>query len=140
MRLVLDTNVVASALLWGGAPRRLLQPRFEQRIALFTSLPLLAELGDILGRRKFEKKIAASMMSVDQLVSGYSSLAAVVRPVNVDRIAPDPDDDVVIGTALAASAERVVTGDHGLLSIGAYRGVQIISVSEMLAILDSAPC
>jgi len=80
------------------------------------------------------------MMSVDQLVSGYSSLAAVVRPVNVDRIAPDPDDDVVIGTALAASAERVVTGDHGLLSIGAYRGVQIISVSEMLAILDLAPC
>lgn len=65
MRLVLDTNVVASALLWGGTPRRLLRAGREKRIELLTSLPLLAELTDILGRRKFEKKIAASMLSVD---------------------------------------------------------------------------
>jgi predicted nucleic acid-binding protein len=37
MRLVLDTNVVASALLWGGVPRVLLQSRREQRVMLFTS-------------------------------------------------------------------------------------------------------
>lgn len=47
MRLVLDTNVVASAMLWGGRPRELLQLGREQRIELFTSLPLLAELTDI---------------------------------------------------------------------------------------------
>ena len=60
MRWVLDTNVVASALLWGGEPGRLLQAAREQRVVLFTSRPLLAELTDILGRRKFDKKIAAA--------------------------------------------------------------------------------
>ena len=65
MRLVLDTNVVASALLWGGVPRLLLRAGREKRVELFTSTPLLAELTDILWRRKFEKKIVASTLSVD---------------------------------------------------------------------------
>lgn len=133
MRLVLDTNVVASAMLWGGTPALLLRARREQRITLFTSLPLLAELSDILGRHKFEKKIAASLMSVDQLVDRYADLASVVRPVAIAGIAPDPDDDVVIGTALAAAAELIATGDRGLLSVGEHRGVRILGVSEALA-------
>lgn len=49
MRLALDTNVVASAMLWGGAPWLLLQAGREKRVELFTSMPLLAELTDILG-------------------------------------------------------------------------------------------
>ncbi len=130
MRLVLDTNVVASALLWGGVPRLLLQAARGKRVELFTSTPLLAELTDILGRRKFEKKIVASTLSVDQIVDRYAELTVLVRPTPVPRIAPDPDDDVVIGTALAATADGVVTGDRLLLSVAAHEGVRIISVSE----------
>ena len=110
VRRVLDTKVVASAVLWGGVPRVLLQAGREKRAELFTSTALLAELTDILGRRKFDKKIAASMLTVDQLVDRYASLVGLVRPVPTPRIAPDPDDDVVIGTALAAKADLIVTG------------------------------
>jgi len=70
MRLVLDTNVVASAILWGGSPRLLLQAAREKRIALYTSTPMLAELSDILARRKFARKIAASLLTIEQLVDG----------------------------------------------------------------------
>ena len=55
MRVVLDTNVVASAILWGGSPRLLLQAAREKRIELFTSMAMLAALTDILVRRKFDK-------------------------------------------------------------------------------------
>lgn len=130
MRLVLDTNVVASALLWGGLPLRLLQAAREKRVTLFTSMPLLAELTDILGRRKFEKKIEASMFSIDQLVDRYGELTTMVRPTPVSGVAPDPDDDVVIGTALAAKADWIVTGDRPLLSLTAYQEMRIVSVSE----------
>ena len=51
MRLVLDTNVVASVLLWGGQPRLLLQAKREKRVELFTSIALLAELTGILGHQ-----------------------------------------------------------------------------------------
>lgn len=103
---------------------------------LFTSTPLLAELTDILGRRKFEKKIAASLMSVDQLVDRYSDLTLMVRPIAVTGVAPDPDDDVVIGTALAARAELIVTGDKGLLSVSAHRGVQVVGVGQAVAAIE----
>lgn len=135
MRLVLDTNVVASAMLWGGSPRLLLQARREKRVELYSSTPMLAELTDILARPKFERKIAASTLTVDQLVDGYASLAQVVRPASIPRIAPDPDDDVVIGTALAARADLLVTGDRTLLSVAEYQGTRIVSVAEALQVL-----
>lgn len=135
MRLVLDTNVIASAMLWGGNPKLLLLARREKRIELFTSIPMLAELTDILARPKFEKKIAASLMTVDQLVDGYAELTQLVRPTPTPRIVSDPDDDVVIGTALAAKADLLVTGDRGLLDVGTYQETRIVSVAEALGIV-----
>ena len=137
MRLVLDTNVVASAILWGGTPRLLLQAAREKRVELFTSTAMLAELTDILGRRKFARKIAASQLTIDQLVDGYAQLAALVRPAATPRIAPDPDDDVVIGTALAAKADLVVTGDKPLLTVSEHQGVRIVSVAEAIEVIDA---
>ncbi|MDE2094111.1 MAG: putative toxin-antitoxin system toxin component, PIN family, partial [Burkholderiales bacterium] len=89
---MLDTNVVASALLWRGPPRLLVQAGRDKRVELFTSTALLAELTHILGRRKFGAKILASTLTVDQLVDRYAVLAAVVRPTPIPRVAPDPDD------------------------------------------------
>ena len=137
MRLVLDTNVVASAILWGGTPRVLLQAAREKRVELFSSTAMLAELTDILGRRKFARKIAASQLTIDQLVDGYAQLAALVRPAATPRIAPDPDDDVVIGTALAAKADLVVTGDKPLLSVSEHQGVRIASVAQAIEIIEA---
>jgi predicted nucleic acid-binding protein len=53
VRAVLDTNVVASALLWGGTPERLIEAAGDGALELFTSEALLAELAGILGRAKF---------------------------------------------------------------------------------------
>lgn len=138
MRLVLDTNVVASAVLWGGSPRLLLQAGSEKRVDLFTSAALLAELTEVLGRRKFDKKIAASTLTVDQLVDRYAALAALVRPWPTPRIAPDPDDDVVIGTALAAKADLIVTGDKALLAVAEVQGLRIVGVSQALQMIGTA--
>lgn len=116
---------------WSAAAAALLlQAGREKRADLFTSTALLAELTDILGRRKFDRKIAASLLTIDQLVDRYAALAALVRPTPVPRIAPDPDDDVVIGTALAARADLLVTGDRALLSMTHYQGIGIVGVSD----------
>ena len=124
--------MVASALLWDGAPRLLLQAGREKRVKLFTSAALLAELSNILARRKFDKKILASGLNVDQIVDRYAVLAALVRPASIPRTVPDPDDDAVIATALAAQVDLIVTGDKPLLSVAEYQGVRIISVDKAL--------
>jgi putative PIN family toxin of toxin-antitoxin system len=132
MRMVLDTNVVVSGLLWDGAPKRLLRTGNLEGVELFTSTPLLVELRGTLSKSKLGPKIDASGNSVGELVDLYAKLAAVVVPAPLPRIAPDLDDDMVIGTALAAKADFLVTGDHALLSVGKYEDVRIVSVHEAL--------
>jgi len=136
VRLVLDTNVVVSALLWNGVPRRLVSAGRFEGVVLYSSSPLVAELADVLSRPKFTNKVAASSLTVDQLVDLYAELVALVRPSPTARLAPDPDDDVVIGTARAARADYVVTGDKGLLSVGTYEGGRIVTVSEALELIQ----
>jgi predicted nucleic acid-binding protein len=60
-----------------------------------------------------------------------------VQPVPTPRVVSDPDDDVVIGTALAAKADFIVTGDSALLAVAEYEGVRILSASDALHILSS---
>ena len=108
-------------------------------IELFTSEALIAELRDVLSRPKCAKRILETGYFAERLLNLYSNLASLVDPVAVPRLAPDPNDDVVIGTALAARASYVVTGDRTLLSVAEYEGVRIISVSEALdAVAQSA--
>jgi hypothetical protein len=124
MRLVLDTNVVISALLWRGSPNKLLRGGLESNVRFFTSSPLLAELTDVLSRPKLQRQIVREGLSVSQ--------ATRVEPFRIPPIAPDPDDDMVIGTALAAKADLIVTGDRALRSVAQHQGIRIISVAEAL--------
>ena len=98
-------------------------------------MPLLAELTDILGRPKFGKKNEASLLTVDQLVDHCAALTTLVRPTPTPRIAPDPDDDVVIGTGLAAKADLIVTGDKPLLSVNEYQGLRLLGISQTLLMI-----
>lgn len=137
VRLVLDTNVVASAMLWGGRPRILLHAAQDKRVQLFTSTAMLLELAEILARPKFAARITASMLTVDQLVERYALLTKVVRPIPLQGVAPDPDDDVVIATALAARAECIVTGDKPLLGVMTYQGVRIVGVGKAVERIEA---
>jgi uncharacterized protein len=60
-----------------------------------------------------------------------------VRPTPTARIAPDSDDDVVIGTALAAKADLIVTGDKPFLSITAHQGVRLTSVTQTISMIGT---
>lgn len=74
MRLVLDSNVVVSGMLWHGAPRQLLQRARVGQIHVFTSPALLSELDETLRYAKLQDKIAASGQSVQRLVALYTAL------------------------------------------------------------------
>lgn len=140
MRLVLDTNVVASAVLWGGVPQQLLQAGREKRVNLFTSITLLAELTDILARPKFKKKLAASRLTIEQIVDRYAELAALVQPAAIaPTVLDDPDDDQVLACAMAARADLIVSGDRRhLLPMGVFEGMRIVPPAEALRIIFSA--
>jgi putative PIN family toxin of toxin-antitoxin system len=136
-RLVLDTNVVIAALIWNGTPRRVLSAGHEEKAILMTSAQLLTELRVDLSRSKSDHRIYEARQTVDGLIAAYTWQTISVLPFPIPRIVSDPDDNVVIGTALAANANLVVTGDKALLSIVEYEGIRIVPPVEALSLLDA---
>lgn len=131
MRLVLDTNVVVSAVIWGGTPLRLLQAATAGDIELYTSPALLAELHEVLGREHLAPRLHEQRSSVEQAIGHYAELAIGVSPLVTPRIVPgDADDDHVIAAALASRADLVVSGDKHLLSMSSYNGISIVNAAE----------
>jgi len=137
MRLILDTNVVVSALLWGGVPYRLLQLAAEGEVQLFTSPVLAAEFGEILARPHFHAKLLEQGTSAEALSTLYLEFARSVSPLAVPRVVPnDPDDDHVLACAVTAQASLIVSGDKHLLSLRSYQGIQIVNPAHALALIS----
>ncbi|MEO6715927.1 MAG: putative toxin-antitoxin system toxin component, PIN family [Novosphingobium sp.] len=138
LRLVLDTNVVISALLWGGSPGQIMGHGGAGDVILFTSEKLLAELGSSLAKPRLARQIEATGISCSQHAENYASLTTVIVPAQLERpVSRDPDDDHVLACAAGAQANAVVTGDDDLLVLGAFQGILIVRVSECLALLSA---
>ena len=133
MRVVADTNIVVSGLLWKGNPRRVFDAAREGSIELFTSAVLLTELEDVLNREKFAQQLVSAGVSARELALGYAALASVIQSVKIEPIVlADPDDDAVLACAIAAQAEIVVSGDSHLLGLSAYRDIRILTAAELV--------
>jgi len=133
MNIVLDTNTIISGLFWRGAPRQVLDLARSGTFTLFTSPDLLAELADVLERKKFSARLEQADTSVEELVFGYATLAKTVRPNKIEAvIKADPDDDKVLACAKAANAEIITSGDNHLLDLNEYEGIKIMTVNQLL--------
>ena len=133
MRVVADTSVVVSALLWMGLPHRLLTAAEAGRIDLYTSPVLVEELAGVLIRPKFAARLRALRVTPEELVSCHVSVAHLVRPRPIAPvIVEDPADDAVLACALAAQAPYIVSGDGHLLDLKRYQSIHIVSPRTFL--------
>jgi len=138
VRVVADTNVIVSAFLWGGTPRRILDAVEARRFELFTSRALVTELEDVLTRGKFAAQLEQSRFSSAFLLARYTQLATLIAPSEITAAElRDPNDNLVLACALAARAEFIVSGDQDLLVLKAYRHIRIVNAAEALTIITS---
>ena len=129
LHIVLDTNVLISASLFGGPPREILGLIVTGVVDCSLSPSIFDELKNVLQRPKFGLSPEQAMAIVEEL----STLCGVVVPARrIRSVCADPDDDRILECALEARADTIVSGDARLLELGTYEGISILSPSEFL--------
>ena len=128
MKVVFDTNILVSALVFpGGRAETALLRIIEERDQLLLSKPILDELLGVLAR-----KFSRDAEELARTAVLLSVLAIAVKPRQRLRVVKDDPDNRVLECALAGRADAIVTGDSALLELGEFRGVRVISLREYL--------
>ena len=128
MKVVFDTNILVSALVFpGGRGEAALHRILEEKDELVLSKPILDELLGVLSR-----KFARDAEELSHAALFLSSVGITVKPGRRLRIVKDEPDNRILECAVAGNAHVIVTGDRALLALREYRNVRIISLHDYL--------
>jgi putative PIN family toxin of toxin-antitoxin system len=135
MRVVLDTNIIVSALLApAGKPAAIIEIWLDGKFTLLTCAAHLDEL-----RSTLEKPRVAELVKphkAGRLVNQIKKLAEDIDSLPRVERSPDPNDDFLLALSEGGKADYLVTGDKsGLLVLGHHKATRIVSARELAALL-----
>ena len=132
--VVFDVNVLVSSLIVEGKPEDLWLEAKANKFVLISAHQIVSEFVKVISRKKFEKYV-----DEDEIRLFLEDLHKTAKFMRVkskfEVVKEDPSDDVILRTAYDGKADYVVSGDRHLLSLGVFRGINIITVDEMLNLL-----
>lgn len=136
LQVVVDTNLIVSAFLWGGTPGKLISALLARGIPMLTTPAMIGELDATLRKPKFDSRFQAKGITIDELMDGYRQMTQLVIPAEIpDDSVRDPKDRIILAAAVGGSASHLISGDKDLTTLQQYHEVIILSASQFLAIL-----
>lgn len=132
MRLVVDTNILVSALLAPTSlPAHLIVLWREGRFDLLTSADQLDELMRVTRYPKIRERLSPSLAG--RLINEIRDLAVLLEALPIVTASPDPYDNYLLAMASAGAADFLVTGDkRDVLALKLFEGTKIITVRDFL--------
>ena len=128
MRVVFDTNILVSALVFpGGSADIALRRIIEERDHLLLSKPILDELLGILAR-----KFSRDTEELAHVAVFLSDLSTTVKPRRKIAVLADEPDNRVLECAVTGGADVVATGDKAILALKTFRKVKLLSLRVYL--------
>ena len=139
IKVVFDTNIIVSGLIANaGAPYQALEAWRRRDVVLLVSDAIIEEVVDVLARPFFRDKRQISRSDIARVKHALKMDAIVVSPnTRLEVVRDDPDDNRIVECALDGGADYIVSGDHHLLELKRFRGIQIVTAREFLTILES---
>ena len=133
MRVVLDTNVILSGILFGGKPRRILEAAIAGAFKMLISEATVSELKGVLQRPKF----GLASQITEAIVAELSSIAEWVVPQShVEIIKDDASDNNVLDCALDGNADYIVSGDEHLLKLERCGKTSVVNPDSFLRLME----
>ena len=133
---VFDINVLVSSVIVAGKPQELWRRAKNNEFTLELSEEILSEFVNVVSRKKFEKYVTD--IDVKLFLTDLKRISKFVQVKSKFRvIKEDPDDDIIVRAAYDGKADHIVSGDRHLLSLKEFKGIKILTVEEMLNVLNS---
>lgn len=133
MRVVLDTNVIVSGLLWKGSTKAIFDLIEDDQVELCMTPAILDEVERVLLYPQIAKQLDKVGISIKQVVGYLLENATFFHDENlVQVVRDDPTDNVFINCAIVSGSQFVISGDKHLLLVKSYMGIQILKPVEFL--------
>lgn len=129
VKVVLDTNIIVSAIGFGGKPQQVLIGVLQEKIKAVTSSILLAELEEVL-----TKKLPLSKEDILLTLEEIKNVFIVVQPKKTVNAVRDEEDNRVLEAALEGGCSYIITGDKELLQLGKWKKISILTADQFLGI------
>ncbi len=134
MKVLLDTNVLVSALIKPGNPRDLFN-KLSKNKQIILSRAILEEFLDVIEDFKVAKYTNEQDTTVFLKALGNAATIVQVKS-KFKAVVEDPDDDIIVRAAYDGKADYIVSGDKHLLALKESKGIRILTINEMLNILN----
>lgn len=128
VKVVVDTNVFISGIIFGGKPKTILELVYTEKIQAVISATLLSELQEILLKKfKFSESV---VLDIEERIK---DIFKFVYPTEQIMLVKDEDDNRILEAAMEGNCDFIITGDKELLHLHQYKGIVILSSDEFLA-------
>lgn len=134
IKVVIDTNVFVSAILFGGELDKLINLWKRKKIVLLLSKEILEEYIKVLSYKKFELSDKIIKRIIYEELLPYTKNIKVKKRINI--IEEDPSDNIFLECALEGRANYIISGDKHLLQLKQYKSIKIISFREFIKLFD----
>ncbi len=127
MRIVIDTNVLISGIIFGGKPSKIIELLFGKKISVFASPEMVDEYKRIYGELG-ERYAKRTHNELNEIINSMNILPSHSH-IEACR---DPDDNKFIECAIDNRCIYIVSGDKDLLVLEQYEDIGILTVSDFL--------
>ena len=128
-KIVIDTNVIASAIFFGGRPRELLEYLIERKLNAFVTEDIILEYQETVQELCSRYPTKPPRIPLGKIITACT----IIEKRTSVSVCRDPDDNKFIECAIDGNCLYIVSGDKDLLTIGNYDGVQIVTVTDFLS-------
>ncbi|MBN2419647.1 MAG: putative toxin-antitoxin system toxin component, PIN family [Deltaproteobacteria bacterium] len=139
MKVIIDTNVAVSGLLWSGPPNRIMRWIRDGLLTAYGCEKTTQELNKTLNYVKFSKRFRELNLTQEEVFAYFMNLIQYVPiPKNIPGIIKkDPFDNIFLALAVQNNVSLIISGDDHLLSKKEYKNIQIVTPQEACEVIEA---
>lgn len=133
MKITADTNMLISATFWYGASHKIISKVEGKQVELILSGEIIKEYASVLEYDEIQNKIKQKRLVMKHTVSKIISMSTIIEPkIKFDVVKYDPDDNKILGCAVAGNVDCIVSNDKHLLKLKMFEGIPIMKPEVFL--------